>query len=84
MRLCNSVHEKNQDHEISRRDTSFCDAIANIYDDMVLNIFINTIAKPHVKRLRDIFHDEVVLIFFMDTIAKHHVKRLRVKCVSAK
>ena len=29
-------------------DTSFCDAIANIYDKMVLKISINTIAKPHV------------------------------------
>ena len=33
------------------RDTSFCDAITNIYDAMVLKIFINTIANPHVKRL---------------------------------
>ena len=33
------------------RDTSFCDAIVNIYDEIVLKIFINTIAKPHVKRL---------------------------------
>ena len=33
------------------RDTSFCDAIAINYDKMVLKIFINTIAKPHVKRL---------------------------------
>ena len=35
-------------------DTSFCDAIANIYDEMVLKNFINTIAKPHVKRLTDL------------------------------
>ena len=27
-------------------DTSFCDAIANIYDEMMLKNFINTIAKP--------------------------------------
>ena len=32
------------------RDTSFCDSIANIYDEIVLKIFINTIAKLHVKR----------------------------------
>ena len=33
------------------RDTSFCDAIANIYNEMVLKFFINTIVEPHVKRL---------------------------------
>ena len=32
-------------------DTSFCDAITNIYDEMVLKIFINTFAKRHVKRV---------------------------------
>ena len=35
------------------RDTSFCVAIANIYDEMLLKTFISTIAKPHVKRLTD-------------------------------
>ena len=47
----------------------------------MVKIFINTIAKPHVKRLRDIFNDEMVLIFLintMNTIAKPHVKRLTV------
>ena len=33
------------------RDTSFCDAIANNYNEVVLQIFIKTIAKPHVKKL---------------------------------
>ena len=55
VRLCNGVYEKNQHHFVIKdisnniRDTSFCDAFANIYDEMVLKIFINTIAKPHVK-----------------------------------
>ena len=31
-------------------DTSICDAITKINDKMVLKVFINTIAKPHVKR----------------------------------
>ena len=35
----------------TNRDTSFGDVISNIYDEIVLKIFINTIAKPHVKRL---------------------------------
>ena len=35
------------------RDASFCDTITNIYEEMVLKIFINTIAKPYVKRLTD-------------------------------
>ena len=30
------------------RDTSFCDAITNVYDEIELKIFINTVAKPHV------------------------------------
>ena len=33
------------------RDTSFCDAITNIYDEIVLKVFIRTTAKPHVKRI---------------------------------
>ena len=33
------------------RDTSFCDATANIYDKMVLKILIKTISKPYVKKL---------------------------------
>ena len=37
-------------HGNTIRDTSFGDVIANIYNEMVLKIFINTIAKPHVKR----------------------------------
>ena len=32
-------------------DTNFCDVTTNIYDEIVLKIFINTIAKSHVKRL---------------------------------
>ena len=65
MRLCNGVHEKINtiwSQKISRllrilllgntiRDASFCDAVINIYDEMVLKIFINTIAKPYVTRL---------------------------------
>ena len=43
---------------------------------MVLIFFSNTIAKPQVKRVRDIFYDEMVLIFCMNKIAKPHVKRL--------
>ena len=43
-------------------DTSFCDAIANVYNEMVLKIFLNTIAKRHVKRLTavlvELFNDE--------------------------
>ena len=31
------------------RDTSFCNAITNIYHKMVLKTFIKTIAKPYVK-----------------------------------
>ena len=31
--------------------TSLHDATANIFDEMVLKFFIDTIAKPHVKRL---------------------------------
>ena len=64
MRLCHGIHERNQHHFViqdttvvtntlksnSIRDTSFYDAITNIYDGLVLKIFINTIAKPHVKR----------------------------------
>ena len=73
MRLCNGVHEKNQHHFVvkditvvmiyedlqgnSIRDASFCEAIANIYYKMVLKIFINTIAKPHVKRLKDVVNN---------------------------
>ena len=34
------------------RDTSFCDATANIYDEMLSNIFISTIAKPHVQKVK--------------------------------
>ena len=52
------------------RHTNFYDAVANIYDEMALKIFIYTIAKPHVKRLRDIFYDKMVLIFFRE----HHCK----------
>ena len=33
------------------RDTSLCDASTYVYDNRVLKSFINTIAKPHVKRL---------------------------------
>ena len=33
----------------SIRDESFFDAITNIHDEMVLKIFINTIAKPSCK-----------------------------------
>ena len=29
--------------------TSLCDAIANIYDEIVLEIFVNTIAKPYMQ-----------------------------------
>ena len=36
------------------RDTNFGDAIANIYDKMVMKIFINTIAKLHGKRWTDV------------------------------
>ena len=32
------------------RDTSFCEAITIVYDEMELEFFINTIAKPHVKK----------------------------------
>ena len=39
----------NEDNNI--RNTNVCDARANIYDEMVLKIFIHTIAKRHVKRL---------------------------------
>ena len=31
-------------------DIRCCDAIANIYEEMVLKSFINTIAKSYVKR----------------------------------
>ena len=67
MRLCNGVCERNQHHFIINgfmvimntllrenntvHDTSFCDAITNIYDEMVLKIFIDTFAKRHVKRV---------------------------------
>ena len=33
------------------RNTSFCDEVTNIYYEILLKIFINTIAQPHVKRL---------------------------------
>ena len=32
-------------------ETSLCDAITNIYDKILLKTFINTNAKPYVKRL---------------------------------
>ena len=66
MRLCHGVHKKNHHFVIKDImvvmnrllllgnticDTSFCDAITNIYDKTVLKIFINTIAKSHVKKL---------------------------------
>ena len=34
-------------------DTSFCDAILNIYGEMVLKICITTISKPHEKSWQD-------------------------------
>ena len=68
MSRCIGVHERNQHHFVIKDitvfkrllhgnnicDTSLCDAIANIYGEMVLKIFINTIAKPHVKSLSDL------------------------------
>ena len=59
MRHCNGVYEKYQHHfvikditvVINTRNTSFCDAITNIYNQMLLKIFINTIAEPHVKKV---------------------------------
>ena len=65
-RLCNGVHEKKSTpfrhkkyhgcyehfYKVSDvRDTSFCDVIANIFDEMVLKNFINIIAKLCIKRL---------------------------------
>ena len=47
------------------RDTSFCDAISNIYDEMVLTIFINTIATSQVKRCRVMFNPTNNLPFYM-------------------
>ena len=65
MRLCNGIHEKNQQHFVINNitvvmktftvyvnnfhHTSFCAAIVISYDKMVLKIFMNTVAKPHVK-----------------------------------
>ena len=43
-----------EDFHNNIRDTNFCDAVANIYDEMALKIFINSIAKHHVKRLTGI------------------------------
>ena len=58
------IHEKNQHHFFIKDitvvtkilwgnknicDSSFCDAITNIYYYMVLKVFIPTIAKPAVK-----------------------------------
>ena len=65
MTLCNGVHEKNQHHFVIKDiavvmntflgntiyDTSFGDAIINIYDEMVLKMFISISAKPHVKKV---------------------------------
>ena len=45
------------------RNTSFCDAIASTFDEKV-KIFINTIAKPRVKRL---------------LVASAHIKNLNLK-----
>ena len=38
----------------NNRDASFYYAITSVYDEIVLKLFINTIAKPHVKRLCDV------------------------------
>ena len=68
IRFCNGVHEKNQHYfviwkiswllwrfleGINSRDTSFCDAITIIYDEIVSKIFIIAPAKPYVKRGSD-------------------------------
>ena len=56
MRFSNDAHEKKDITVFMKsfngnniRDTSFCDAIAINYDQMLLKIFINTIAKPRKK-----------------------------------
>ena len=36
-------------------DTGLRDTIANNYDEKVLKVFMNTIAKPHTKRLAESF-----------------------------
>ena len=38
-------------YTVRRYRNNIRDAIANIYDEMVVKFFINTIAKVHVKRL---------------------------------
>ena len=46
-------------------DTSFCDGTTNIYDKMTLKIFINTIAKPHLKKLTN-----TIVLYFKVKIGK--------------
>ena len=48
-------------------------AITNIYDEMVLKIFINTIAKPHVKRLPHLFSVAAYINSCWVFLAFHHV-----------
>ena len=59
------------------RDASFCDAIVMNYDEMVLEIFIDTIAKPRVIRLTayrpfSILFFNCYKIFYSARIGKHY------------